>query len=311
MELNKTCPKCKQNAITINKMIITCSSCDFEVRYACPICQNSLNHSDFNENESFTCNQCNHTIPVKKIKNLIENALIVDHEQEWEFCNGPTVHREDVNLSSRCFFYPTCSGQVNLFADKKESYVFLDFETTGLEIGRNEIIEIGALKIDEEGYEHTYQALIKPKEAIPPKITSITGITNDMVTDSPPITDVINEFIEFLGNSTIVAHNAEFDVPWLITTCIKEKLDIIRNDVICTLKWAKQSKESRCSLGVLTKKYGITHNNAHRALADAVATKEIFFIFENQKVSEKPNENIDGYIKTSQNIIKKYERLLA
>jgi DNA polymerase-3 subunit alpha (Gram-positive type) len=231
----------------------------------------------------------------RKIKHLIDNSLVVDHESRCKLCNGPTLHRPDANLGHRCFHFPRCSGQAGLFGDVRTSYVFLDFETSGLAVQRDSIIEIGALKIDDEGYEHVFQKFIKPPEPIGAHITQITGITNDMLENAPPLSDVIRDFIAFVGDAKLVAHNAEFDIPWLIRSILENDLPLPQNGVICTLKWARRAKEPRAGLGALTKKYKIVHHNAHRALADACSTRELFLIFENQYGSEKMEESLAHY----------------
>lgn len=312
LKIDRPCPIChSENTITVSGPRIWCtkSECTFDEHYQCPICNHHLSPEFFSKDqrgELFDCPDCKSRIHLQKIKNIIENGLKVDFQNRCSICNGPSLHREDMNLSARCFFYPSCSGQEDLFLQQKKSYTFLDFETTGLEVGRNEIIEIGALKIDEDGYEYPYQKLIKPSEPIHATITQITGITNDMVENAPTIEAVFPEFIEFIGNSTIVAHNANFDIPWLITTAMRLNIPMQFNTILCTLKWAKASQEPRCSLGALTKKYGIRHENAHRALADAAATKELFFIFENAKKATPPTLVFEEYVSLAEKINKKF-----
>jgi len=245
-------------------------------------------------------------IDTRKIKYLIENGMFVDQNSRCQYCNGPTIHRNTMNLGHRCFFYPQCSGQAGLFGDQQESLVFLDFETSGLEVGRDFIIEIGALKIDKEGFEHTFQTFVEPQRELPAKITKITGITNEMLAGAPKLDQTISKLIHFVGDAKLVAHNADFDIPWLIASLIKTKLSPINPDIICTLKWARASQENHCSLGALAKKYKIGHANAHRALADAAATKELFFVFKNLGKSKRPETTLKSYWETTQKIVDKY-----
>ena len=118
-----------------------------------------------------------------------------------------------------------------------------------------------------------------------------------MLKDAPLIDDVISSFSDFIGSSIIVAHNAEFDVPWLIHAFNKVGHSLSDNRIICTLKWARLMKEGRASLGALTKKYKIGHLNAHRALADAAVTKELFFIYDRGQTVDRPVESLDVYQK--------------
>ena len=135
---------------------------------------------------------------------MIDNGLMVDHTTKCPYCNSPTLHKPEMNLGNRCFFFPKCSGPVDLFGSTQKTFVFLDFETTGLEAGRDHIIEIGALKLDGDGLEHIYQTFVQPPIAISPKITQITGITNDMVSGAPDCTTAIQKLVEFIGDATLV-----------------------------------------------------------------------------------------------------------
>jgi len=306
LQINRPCPSCKQlNVISITKKHIKCSACDFSVTYNCPICDASLadNQWEADSNGDFTtCLNCSKVIHVKKIQNLFNNLMKVSHEQKCKLCNGPTVYRTQANIGHRCYYFPKCSGQTSLFSQKKECLVFLDFETTGLELTKDHIIEIGALKIDPEGFEHTFDTFVKSPVVLSEKIKAITKINDDMLTNAPEIKEVIESFYEFIGDATIIAHNAEFDVPWLLNEFQNHKLPIKDNSIICTFKWAQRMKEPRSSLSALTKKYKIGHLNAHRALADAAVTKELFFIYEDSKLTDRPTQPISDYLKILEKI---------
>lgn len=312
LTLNRPCPICgKSESVQIldNRLVCNHDDCGFDEDFACPLCDASLAKADFlsDQHGRFTqCPSCRNKIHTLKIKNIIESGLIVDHEKRCGYCQVPTVYHPSMNLAHRCFYYPACSGQGDLFQTKKESFTFLDFETTGLEVGKDSIIEIGAVKIDEDGYEHPFQTFIKPPFPIPVPITKITGIDDSMVENAPDLKSAITNFVEFAGMSTIVAHNSDFDLPWLVTSCLRHDIDLNTSNVVCTFKWAKALGESRCSLGALSKKYGLSHNNAHRALADAAVTKELFFIFENSQ-SSRVEVPIQNYVEFSTKIVEKYK----
>ena len=314
LTLKKPCPTCKTQSVTVKANHLKCTheGCSFDASFCCPLCDKSLEAKEFFEDkqgEYFKCGGCGRVVHTRRVTYLIENAMNIDKDNRCSFCNSPTMNRPDANIGNRCFFFPKCSGQADLFNNTKESLVFLDFETTGLEAGRDHIIEIGAVKIDEEGFEDTYQTFIKPPIDIPEKITSITGITDEMVKESPVIEDVFPEFSEFLGNSIIVAHNSDFDLPWLNVASIKLDVPLKTQKVICTLKWARASSEGQCSLGALTKKYKISHSNAHRALADAAATKELFFIFKDLKAVPRVEIEMSVYRETAENLMKRYAKI--
>jgi len=275
------------------------------------MCESDLDKAESSpdkEGESLNCPSCQKKVSTRKIKYLIENGLMMDYEERCPYCQGPTLHRQSMNLGHRCFYFPQCSGQAGLFGNQVESLVFLDFETSGLEPGRDAIIEIGALKIDEEGYEHTFKTFVSPKRPLPPKITKITGITDEMLVGAPDINATIEPLVSFMGSAKLVAHNADFDIPWLIAALIKTQHAPINPTVICTLKWARASGETSAGLGALTKKYKIGHANAHRALADAAATKELFFIYQNIKKSPRPECKLKDYWSNTQKIVEKYHQ---
>jgi DNA polymerase III subunit epsilon len=309
IRLKKPCPLCSKQSIIIDKDRVRCESCEFKVTYCCPICDSDLENTVFSEGKDpqYTCKTCNNTISLAKVAYIIDNGMHVDYNARCQYCNGPTLHRQEMNMGNRCFFFPRCSGPVDLFGGKTErSFVFLDFETTGLEAGRDCIIEIGALKLDGEGLEHVYQTFVKPPVSISPKITQITGITDEMVANAPSIADSIGKLAEFIGDATLVIHNADFDMMWLGTAFLQHRIEFADRPVICTLKWARQNQEPQASLGALSKKYKIGHANAHRALADAAATKELFFIFDQAKKDQRPELAVSDYMVKCHQIMKRY-----
>ena len=301
--ISRPCPKCNEhNTLTVSKSTISCTheTCSYSIGFRCPLCDSSLKNSEIAEDHQghfIKCTGCKKDIHLKRIQNIINNVMQISHDHACKLCNGPTVYRTQANMGHRCFYFPKCSGQSSLFSQKKESLVFLDFETTGLEPGKDYIIEIGALKIDEEGFEHTFDTFIKPPISIPERIQQITKINNDMLIDAPEMDTVIQDFYNFVGDATIVAHNAEFDITWLLMEYFKYNLSHQDNSIICTLKWAQKMKEGRCSLSALTKKYKIGHLNAHRAIADSAVTKELFFIYEDAQKIPRPIQPIESFMK--------------
>lgn len=307
--IQKPCPSCKTpNSIFFNQNKLTCQNpdCHFEVYFSCPICNTEVDPSGIekdSQGDFFICKHCKQHIHLKRVAYLIDNSMQVDQTHRCGICNSPTVHRKDMNIGNRCFFFPKCSGQSQLFGNTHDSLVFLDFETTGLDAGLEHIIEIGAIKIDEEGYEHTFLSFVKPPKPLDPKISSITGITNQMLETAPTIEDILPSFLEFVGSAILIAHNAEFDITWLLVNAKRLNLQLQSTQVICTVQWAKQSGEAQASLGSLTKKYKIMHQHMHRALADAAATKELFFVFDQQKKSARPLVSIKVFEELSNQLI--------
>lgn len=161
---------------------------------------------------------------------------------------------------------------------------FLDLETTGLSPIIHEILEIGIVKVDQEGNISTFQQLVKPKGIISQENQNIHGISMDMVQNKPTIEDVLPQAISFMGNSDLVGHNVQFDCGFLITQSTVQKLDLAGNGVFDTCLFSRQvaKKTSRHptnhKLSTLISIYDKSTNPtlAHRALWDSLASLRVF-----------------------------------
>jgi len=262
----------------IDGTMVKCNSCSVQCNILCPYCNiGQLNQVDEN---SFECSQCNQTTSMESLVYILSNNLKVHESKRCHYCNGPTLAREELNISARCFEFPNCGNQENLFmSENQHVLIFFDLETTGLEAGSESIIEIGACKVDQGGKEYFFKEFIKPVNNVSSLITKITGINNEMLVGAPALKPVLESFLDFCGEGAcLVAHNAQFDIPWLLSALLRHDMKSNFKQALCTLNWAKQQEEGKRSLGALSKKYNIGHENAHRALADAVVTKQLYFI---------------------------------
>lgn len=154
-----------------------------------------------------------------------------------------------------------------------DDYCVLDTETTGFSAYYNEIIEIGILRVRNNEIVDRYDQLIKPSTEVDGFITALTGITNEMLEGMPSITDVKTAVLSFIGDDIILGHYTSFDMHFL-NEGFKEQLT---NQYMDTLQFARklypELKHHR--LSDLTDYLGL-HNNEHRALADCIATKELY-----------------------------------
>ena len=100
-------------------------------------------------------------------------------------------------------------------------YIAFDFETTGLSPKDDRIIEIAAIKFVDGNPVDRFVTLINPGRPIDPFITDITGIADNMVRDKPIESEIISEFLEFLNNLPLVAHNISFDKSFLDALCAR------------------------------------------------------------------------------------------
>lgn len=165
----------------------------------------------------------------------------------------------------------------NLPAELTEkTYVVFDTETTGIEVSTNGLTEIGAVKICNGKIVEQFTTLIKPDYPISEKITELTGISPEMVKDSPRIDAVIPDFMKFIEGSVLVAQNAEFDIKFMKRFAGANEYDI-NNKVIDTVELARKvlPQLKRYNLATLAEHFGIVFQH-HRALSDAYATAEIF-----------------------------------
>lgn len=155
-----------------------------------------------------------------------------------------------------------------LFADE---YVSLDIETTGLSPENCEIIEIGAVRVSCGEVTDDFQSFIRPHAPISDFITSLTGITNEMVADAPDAETVLAQFEEFLGGSIIVGQNVNFDIGFLYDNMLKYLGVPLTNNFADCLRISRNLFPDlpNHKLATLVKHFGLTQSEAHRALSDS------------------------------------------
>ena len=93
--------------------------------------------------------------------------------------------------------------------------VAVDIETTGLDPQNDAIIEIGAVRFNGHRVESEWSTLVNPGKPISPFITQLTGITNEMVRNAPPIKGIIQDLASFVGDAPVLGHNIAFDLSFL------------------------------------------------------------------------------------------------
>ncbi len=152
--------------------------------------------------------------------------------------------------------------------------VSIDLETTGLDVSRDAIIEVGAVRMFEGEVVEEFTTLVDPGFAIPPAITHLTGITSDAVIGKPNISAVLPLIRDFVGSAPILAHNVSFDAGFLARHGILQRnLRIDTYDLASILL----PSAARYNLNSLTADLDITYNIEHRALSDAHATAQLYW----------------------------------
>lgn len=161
-----------------------------------------------------------------------------------------------------------------------ERFVVFDFETTGLDCEKHEILEIGAIRVNRDGVDHkTFQCFVIPQKRIGRKITEITGIDRKMVTESgQSLADAISQFQDFIRDLPLVAYNAEFDMGFLHAAEKSLGLPKTKNEVSCALELARRAWPNRGSykLSELAEDGRLDASNAHRALDDCRMTMIVY-----------------------------------
>ena len=158
-----------------------------------------------------------------------------------------------------------------------DTFVVFDLETTGFSPTENNIIEIGAVKIEKGKITDRFSTFVNPKEPIPYKIEKLTGIDDSMVADAPFINDALTLFGKFTEGAVLVAHNAGFDMGFL--TAKEEAAGIVRNySYVDTLAMSRLlvPEIATFKLDSLCKFFKVSLENHHRAVDDAEATAHIF-----------------------------------
>lgn len=170
-------------------------------------------------------------------------------------------------------------------------FVALDVETTGLSPYTDKMIEIGLVRVRNGVEQECYSTLIHPERRISPRITALTGITNEMLSGAPVIREILPEALDFIGGDIIVGHNVSFDIGFMHAACMHVIQSGFLSDYIDTMwlsrKYFRDLPNHR--LSTLVCAFGIDQGNAHRALADAKATTRCYLYMWDQ-ISKSKND---------------------
>lgn len=161
------------------------------------------------------------------------------------------------------------------------TFVVFDLETFGLNSHKNEIIEIGAIKLKGTRIVDTFSSFVNPNKIIPKRISELTHITQDMVDNAPTIEDVLPKFLEFTKDAVMVAHNSAFDMGFIRRDAKKYMGIDYKPAVIDTLQMARDLYPDLkgYNLDRLNKTFKLSLENHHRAIDDAQSTAKLFIMF--------------------------------
>lgn len=158
-------------------------------------------------------------------------------------------------------------------------YVVFDIETTGLDIDKDQIIELGAIRVSGGKVGKSFHALVRAQRPLPKKIVELTGITDELlVSQGVPLEKAVDSFLEFVGTDPVVAHNASFDCGFVQVACEECDMDDFDNEVIDTIDLAKKKlpKAENYRLKTLMGLVDLDNEHPHRAESDCKATLRLF-----------------------------------
>lgn len=160
----------------------------------------------------------------------------------------------------------------------KETLVFIDFETTGLDPQDEKIIQIAAIKI-QDNKEEVLTTYVNPEKNIAPFIENLTGINDKMVIDAPKEKEALEMLMNFIPtNSIVIAQNAPFDLSFIHYGFLRAGYEPVSPNFYCTRTMAAVLFPNLShKLVDIINLFDIKLDNAHNALSDAIATKELFF----------------------------------
>lgn len=170
-----------------------------------------------------------------------------------------------------------------------DDYVVVDLETTGYSPLTDEIIEIAAIRVKNGMAVSTFQQLVKPTEPIDIFITGITGITDEMVAESPSISEVLPRFREFLGDTVILGQNTGFDVNFLYDSYMEIFNEPLFQDYINIMRFSKKlfPEMEHHRLSDIAEACGISGGSYHRALNDCEYTYRSYEVMKS-KIRQMP-----------------------
>ncbi|HLA39242.1 MAG TPA: 3'-5' exonuclease [Candidatus Glassbacteria bacterium] len=193
--------------------------------------------------------------------------------------------------------WAACGGRLSPAMEElsRVSFVVVDVETTGFRPPADRVIELGMVRVEQGQVVDSFETLLNPRRPIPGPITSLTGISWEMVSGSPTFEKICSTFLGFLGDSVFVAHNAPFDWRFVQSEVILATGCRLLNPRLCTRILARRllPEVDRRSLDELARFFNLGFTARHRALGDALVTAEILLRLL-ERALEKGINTLDG-----------------
>ena len=164
---------------------------------------------------------------------------------------------------------------------REARFTVLDLETTGGSPSSDRILEVGAVRVERGRIDGSFTTLVNPGVPIPPFISSMTGIREEMLAGAPSFPSVAEEIARFIGESVLVAHNLPFDLGFLNHELGRSSGFILANPSLCTVRLGRRLLPHLPDrrLDTLADHYGMRFRDRHRALGDAEVTARLLLKF--------------------------------
>jgi len=194
-------------------------------------------------------------------------ADLIRNDRRFKIIENNTVELQADDIQSRLL--------------KDLDFVVVDVEATGAKTPPNRLIELGAYRIRGGRIVDKFMSLVNPEIPIPRFVASLTGISNDMVRRAPMFAELAPQWLDFVSDSVLVAHNAPFDTSFLnheISRVYPGHRMV--NPHLCTVRLSRRAlpELSNHRLDTIAEHFSIPITSRHRAGSDALATAEIFIL---------------------------------
>ena len=178
------------------------------------------------------------------------------------------------------------TNHINRLSEKKQkssgvsdTYTVIDIETTGLNPD-DEIIELGAVTVENGSVAETYSVLVKTDKKIPEAIIRLTGITEELLAnEGAEKSKALGEFAMRCSGKPLVGHNIGFDLNFIKSVCAENKIDFVPSKIIDTVKISRKLLDiNSYSLSAIADYFDLHYNKdrIHRALDDCLLTQRIY-----------------------------------
>lgn len=185
--------------------------------------------------------------------------------------------------------------------------IFLDTETTGLDYSNDRIIQLACMKVEDMDFHgawihhaQTWDQYFYTDHKISDGSFRIHGISQDMLANKPKFCDKISDFIDFIGDYTIVAHNAKFDMNFLNHEFKLAGYHAFNNPIIDSIDIAKEKYPGQSvRLDALMKRFNMPNRGHHSALEDVMILSKVYFMMTSEEldqlITENDQDDFSGY----------------